>query len=85
MRSMSSAWARCTLTAKGELTKYQRSVLHEAYIMGVLDTVTKSTLDSLIKRGLIAPRNDDWVLTEEGKRVGKSYHEYKLRQAGANR
>lgn len=82
---MSSAWVRCALTAKGELNKYQRSVLHDAYMMGHLDIVPRSTLDSLIKRGLITSRGDDWVLTEEGKRVGKSYHEYKLRQAGANR
>lgn len=73
------------MSVKGDLTKYQRSVLHEAYIMGALDTVPRSTLDSLIKRGLITSRNDDWVLTEEGKRVAKSYHEYKLRQAGASR
>ena len=73
------------MTAKGELTKYQRSVIHGAYVVGVLDTVPRSTLDSLIKRGLITSRGDYWVLTEEGKRVGKSYHEYKLRQAGANR
>lgn len=73
------------MTAKGELTKYQRSVLHEAYIMGVLDIVPRPTLNALIKRGLITSRGDYWVLTEEGKRVAKSYHEYKLRQAGANR
>lgn len=73
------------MTAKGELTKYQRRVLHEAYIVGMLDAVSKSTLDSLIRRGLITSRNDDWVLTEEGKRVAKSYHEYRLKQAGANR
>lgn len=85
MRSMSSAWGRCALTAKGEITKYQRGVLHEAYIMGVLDTVPRATLDVLIRRGLITSRGDHWVLTEEGKRVGKSYHEYKLRQAGASR
>lgn len=70
------------MTAKGELTKYQRSVLHEAYMMGVLDSVPRSTLNSLIKRRFITSRGDDWVLTEEGKRIAKSYHEYKLRQAG---
>ena len=73
------------MTAKGELTKYQRSVIHGAYITSVLDTVPKPTLDVLIRRGLVTSRGDYWVLTEEGKRVGKSYHEYKLRQAGANR
>lgn len=73
------------MSVKGDLTKYQKIVLHEAYVVGVLDAVAKSTLNSLIKRGLVTSRGDYWVLTAEGKRVAKSYHEYKLRQAGANR
>lgn len=73
------------MTAKGELTKFQRNVLHTAYIIGYLDAVPGTTLTSLRKRGLIEARGDDWVLNEAGLAAAKNLHKIRTkhhREAG---
>lgn len=74
------------MTAKGELTPYQRDIIHTAYMTGAIDFAPRSTINGLIKRGMIVSRGDDWVLTEKGKAAAKNIHEYRLRRiAGARK